>query len=61
MVYNPVPEERAPWARRRGPRPAWQARYLATLEPLTSWGEPLRVEEVTLDFYHVAEHWHDFA
>lgn len=95
MVYNPVPEERERRARPRGPRPAWQARYLASLESVSALGEPLRrqaaqvgmeraerwialsdggagledflrgnfgrVEEVILDFYHVAEHLHDFA
>jgi hypothetical protein len=95
VIYNPVPEERARRAKPRGPRPVWQARYLATLHPLGALGEPLRrqgaqvgmdraerwialsdggagledflrsqfgrVEEVILDFYHVAQHLHDFA
>jgi hypothetical protein len=56
MVYNPVPEERARWARRRGPRPAWQARYLATLGPLTSWGEPLRRQAAQVGMER-AERW----
>lgn len=42
MLYNPVPEERPRWARPKGPRPAWQARYLASLEPLATLGESLR-------------------
>jgi hypothetical protein len=42
MVYNPVPEDRARRADPRGPRPAWQARYLAGICPLAEVGEPLR-------------------
>ncbi len=42
MIYNPVPEERGRWAAPRGPRPAWQARYLAGVCPLAEMGEPLR-------------------
>jgi hypothetical protein len=36
MIYNPVPEQHT------GPRPAWQARYLAGLYELESLGHPLR-------------------
>jgi hypothetical protein len=42
MVYNPVPDERARWADPAGPRPAWQARYVAQLRPLAELAEPLR-------------------
>ena len=42
MVYNPVPQERARWADPGGPRPAWQARYVAQLRPLAERAEPLR-------------------
>jgi hypothetical protein len=42
MVYNPVPEARDRWARGAGPRPPWQARYLATLQGQAELGEPLR-------------------
>ncbi len=42
-IYNPVPEERAQWADpASGRRPAWQARYLASLEPLAEMGTRLR-------------------
>jgi hypothetical protein len=41
-LYNPVPEERARWADPRGRRPAWQARYLASLEPLQALGQTAR-------------------
>lgn len=42
MVYNPVPEDRPPWADPRGARPAWQARYVAQVQPLAALAEPLR-------------------
>ena len=41
-LYNPVPEGRARWADPRGRRPAWQARYLASLEPLQALGQTAR-------------------
>ena len=42
MVYNPIPEDRSRWAQPCGPRPPWQARYLAQLRPLAELAEPLR-------------------
>ena len=42
MVYNPVPEDRARWARPRGRAPRFQARYVAGLGGQASLGEPLR-------------------
>ena len=42
VVYNPVPDDRARRADPRGPRPAWQARYVAGVCPLAEMGEPLR-------------------
>lgn len=42
MVYNPIPEDRASWANPRGQRPAWQTRYLASLDGQAALGEPLR-------------------
>jgi hypothetical protein len=43
VIYNPVPEERAQWANPAAARrPDWQARYLASLQPLAALGEPLR-------------------
>ena len=41
-IYNPVPEQRQRWAKPKGPRPPWQARYLAGLEPLAEFGTTLR-------------------
>lgn len=42
MIYNPVPEAATQWAKPQGPRPAWQARYVANLHPLADLGQPLR-------------------
>ncbi len=42
MVYNPVPEESARWARPQGRTPQFQARYVAGLEGQASLAEPLR-------------------
>ena len=43
MVYNPVPEDRQAWANPAAVRvPAWQGRYLASLQPLVEMGTPLR-------------------
>lgn len=42
MIYNPVPEDRQQWADPRGARPAWQARYVAQVQPLAALAGPLR-------------------
>jgi hypothetical protein len=42
VVYNPVPDRREQWADPSGKRPAWQARYVAGVQPLAALGEPLR-------------------
>jgi hypothetical protein len=42
IVYNPIPEQRDRWAKPRGPRPPWEARYLASLEGQAALAEPLR-------------------
>lgn len=42
LIYNPVPEDRRQWAAPAGPRPAWQARYVAQVQPLAALAEPLR-------------------
>jgi hypothetical protein len=42
MVYNPVPDQRDRWADPKGKRPAWQARYVAGVQPLAAMAEPLR-------------------
>ena len=42
MIYNPVPEDRKRWAKPEGPRPSWQARYVAQELSLVELGIPLR-------------------
>jgi hypothetical protein len=42
MLYNPVPEEPARWAKASSRRPVWRVRYLATLDGPAALGEPLR-------------------
>jgi hypothetical protein len=42
MIYNPVPDDPAYWARPQGRRPQFQARYVAGLEGQASLAEPLR-------------------
>jgi hypothetical protein len=42
MVYNAAPTERQRWADPLGRRPAWQARYVAQVQPLAALAQPLR-------------------
>jgi hypothetical protein len=42
MIYNPVPDDPARWARPLGRRPPFAARYVAGLEGQASLAEPLR-------------------
>ena len=42
MIYNPVPEDPARWARSPGRTPQFQARYVAGLEGQASLAEPMR-------------------
>lgn len=42
MVYNPVPENPAQWARPQGRMPQFQARYVASLGGQASLGGPLQ-------------------
>ncbi len=42
MIYNPVPEDPARWARSHGRTPQFQARYVAGLEGQASLAEPMR-------------------
>ncbi len=41
-VYNPVPDDPTRWANPAGRRPAWQARYLASLQALRDLGPAAR-------------------
>jgi hypothetical protein len=42
MIYNPVPEDKTRWAHPERARPAWQARYVTSLDGLDALGQPLR-------------------
>lgn len=42
MIDNPVPDRREQWADPTGKRPAWQARYVAQVQPLAALAGPLR-------------------
>ena len=42
MIYNPVPDDPACWARPQGRRPQFEARYVAGLEGQASLADPLR-------------------
>lgn len=57
VLYNPVPEERGAWADPEAVRrPAWQARYLASLDPLADVGTPLRRQGAQVGM-NEAERW----
>ena len=56
MIYNPVPEDPARWARPRGRTPQFQARYVAGLEGQASLGEPLRKQAAQVGMDQ-AERW----
>lgn len=56
MIYNPVPEQRPQGADPAGRCPAWQARYVAQVQPLAALALPLRQQgaQVGMD---QAERW----
>jgi hypothetical protein len=56
MVYNPVPEDRAQWARPQGRTPPFQARYVAGLEGQASLAEPMRKQAAQVGMDQ-AERW----
>jgi hypothetical protein len=56
MVYNPVPDDPACWARPAGPRPPFRARYLATLDGQAALAEPLRRRAAQVGMDH-AQRW----
>ena len=57
MIYNPVPDDPAQWAEPAvGREPSWQARYLASLEPMAAVGAQLRQEGVAVGLDR-AERW----
>lgn len=57
MIYNPVPEDPAQWADPAvGREPTWQARYLASLEPMAELGPLLQQQGVAVGIER-AERW----
>jgi hypothetical protein len=57
LIYNPVPEDRAQWADpAMGREPAWQARYLASLEPVVELGPLLQQQGLAVGMER-AERW----
>ena len=57
LIYNPVPEDRAQWADPAvGREPAWQARYLASLEQVVELGPLLQQQGVAVGMER-AERW----
>jgi hypothetical protein len=56
MIYNPVPEDSSQWANPQGPRPQFQARYVATLEGQAALGEVLRRQANQVGI-HRAQRW----
>jgi hypothetical protein len=56
MVYNPVPEGSARWARPQGRPPQFQARYVAGLEGQASLAEPWRKQAAQVGMDQ-AERW----
>ena len=56
MIYNPVPEDPARWARPRGRAPRFRARYVAGLDGQASLAEPMRKQAAQVGMDR-AERW----
>jgi hypothetical protein len=56
MIYNPVPEDPAQWARPKGRAPQFQARYVAGLGGQASLAEPMRKQAAQVGMDR-AERW----
>ena len=56
MIYNPVPEDCARWARPQGRTPQFQARYVAGLQGQASLAEPMRKQAAQVGMDQ-AERW----
>ena len=57
VIYNPVPEDPTRWATPAvGPKPPWQARYVASLERMVELGPTLRQQGVAVGMER-AERW----
>jgi hypothetical protein len=56
MIYNPVPDDPAQWARPKGRTPPFQARYVAGLNGQASLAEPMRKQAAQVGMDQ-AERW----
>ena len=57
VIYNPVPEDPARWATLAvGPKPSWQARYVASLERMAELGPTVRQQGTAVGMER-AERW----
>lgn len=57
VLYNPVPESKQRWANpQASKRPTWQARYLASLDPLVNLGPMVRRQAAQIGLEQ-AERW----
>jgi hypothetical protein len=57
VIYNPVPEDPRRWAMPAvGPKPTWQARYVASLERMADLGPTLRQQGTAVGMER-AERW----
>jgi hypothetical protein len=57
VIYNPVPEDPARWATPAvGPKPTWQARYVASLDRMAELGPRLRQQGTAVGMER-AERW----
>jgi hypothetical protein len=56
MIYNPVPEDSASWARPQGRTPQFQARYVAGMDGQASLAEPMRKQAAQVGMDQ-AERW----
>jgi hypothetical protein len=57
VIYNPVPDESARWANpAAGQEPPWQARYVASLEPVADLGALIRQQGTEVGIER-AERW----
>jgi hypothetical protein len=56
MIYNPIPEDKARWANPNRARPAWQARYVTSLDGMDPLAKPLRQQGAQVGM-NAAQRW----